>query len=184
VINDILDMSRLETGEVELSESACNVEELFESAKRIIHSRMESRGIKFSSEVAPRLPRIHADKRKVKQILVNLLSNAVKFTAPGGRVKLAAFVGDDGGLVLTIEDNGIGIAAEQIERVMEPFAQVEADLDRRFEGIGMGLPLSRGLARLHGGDLMLESMPGKGTKAIVVFPPERSIESGHLTAVK
>jgi PAS domain S-box-containing protein len=184
VINDILDMSRLETGEVELSESACNVEELFESAKRIIHSRMEARGIKFKCEVAPRLPRINADKRKVKQILVNLLSNAVKFTAPGGRVRLTAVIGDDGGVMLTVEDNGIGIAAEQIERVMEPFAQVEADLDRRFEGIGMGLPLSRALARLHGGDIALESTVGRGTKAIVLFPPERSIESGHLTAVK
>ncbi|MES1152293.1 MAG: ATP-binding protein, partial [Dongia sp.] len=146
--------------------------------------RMESRGIKFACEIAPRLPRVHADKRKLKQILVNLLGNAAKFTPAGGRVKLSAFVGEDGGLVVTIEDNGIGIAPEQIERVMEPFAQVEADLDRRFEGIGMGLPLSRGLARLHGGDLMLESTPGKGTKAIVVLPPERSIESGHLTAVK
>ncbi len=93
-------------------------------------------------------------------------------------------MGDDGGMTLTVEDNGIGIAPEQIERVMEPFAQVEADLDRRFEGIGMGLPLSRGLARLHGGELVLESTPGKGTKAIVLLPPERSIESGHLTAVK
>jgi PAS domain S-box-containing protein len=184
VINDILDMSRIETGEVELSEAACNVEELLESAKRIIHGRLEARGIKFSCDVAPRLPRVHADKRKMKQILVNLLSNAVKFTAPGGRVKLSAFVGDDGGINLTVEDNGIGIAPEQIDRVMEPFAQVEADLDRRFEGIGMGLPLSRGLARLHGGDLFLESTPGKGTKAIVVLPPDRSIGSGHLTAVK
>ena len=184
VINDILDMSRLETGEVELSEAACNVEELFESAKRIIHSRVEARGIKFSIEIAPRLPRIHADKRKMKQILVNLLSNAVKFTSPGGRVNLSAAVADDGAVHLTVEDNGIGIAPEQIERVMEPFAQVEADLDRRFEGVGMGLPLSRGLARLHGGDLLLESAPGKGTKAIIVLPPDRSIESGHLTAVK
>jgi signal transduction histidine kinase len=177
-------MSRIETGEVELHEAACNVEELFESAKRIIHGRMEARGIKFKSVLAPRLPRIHADKRKMKQILVNLLSNAVKFTSPGGRVKLSAMVADDGGLMMIVEDNGIGIAPEQIDRVMEPFAQVEADLDRRFEGIGMGLPLSRGLARLHGGDLLLESTPGKGTTATVILPPDRSIESSHLTAVK
>jgi len=184
VINDILDMSRLETGEVGLHEAACNVEELFESARRIVHGRMEARGIRFSSEVQPRLPRIHADKRKMKQILVNLLGNAVKFTAPGGRVRLTAEVADDGGVTLAVDDNGIGIAPDQIERVMEPFAQVEADLDRRFEGIGMGLPLSRALARLHGGELTLESTPGKGTRAIVTLPPERSIEGSHLQAVK
>jgi signal transduction histidine kinase len=184
VINDILDMSRIETGEVELHEAACNVEDLFESVKRIVHSRMEARAIKFSTEIAPRLPRVHADKRKMKQILVNLLDNAVKFTPPGGRVKLAAGTGGDGGVVLVVEDNGIGIAPDQLERVMEPFAQVEADLDRRFEGIGMGLPLSRGLARLHGGDLVLESAPGKGTRAIVILPFDRSIEGSHLQAVK
>jgi PAS domain S-box-containing protein len=184
VINDILDMSRIETGEVELHEAACNIEELFESARRIVHSRMEARAIKFSADLSPRLPRINADKRKIKQILVNLLGNAVKFTAPGGRVRLAATMGPEGGIVITVEDNGIGIAPEHLDRVMEPFAQVEADLDRRFEGIGMGLPLSRGLARLHGGDLALESSVGKGTRATVTLPPERSIEGGHLQAVK
>ncbi len=184
VINDILDMSRIETGEVELHEAACNVEELFESARRIVHSRMEARAIKFSSDVALRMPRIHADKRKMKQILVNLLGNAVKFTAPGGRVRLSASINPDGGVMITVEDSGIGIAPEHLERVNEPFAQVEADLDRGFEGIGMGLPLSRGLARLHGGDLALESQVGKGTRATVSLPPERSIEGGHLQAVK
>jgi PAS domain S-box-containing protein len=184
VINDILDMSRIETGEVELHEAACNVEELFESARRIVNSRIEARGIRFTCEIAPRLPRLHADKRKMKQILVNLLSNAVKFTEPGGRVKLSAALAEGGGLKLMVEDNGIGIAAEHLDKVMEPFAQVEADLDRRFEGIGMGLPLSRGLARLHGGDLILESRPGTGTRAIVTLPAERVIEGHHLTAVK
>jgi PAS domain S-box-containing protein len=184
VINDILDMSRIETGEVELHEAACNIEELFESARRIVHSRMEARAIKFSADLSPRLPRINADKRKMKQILVNLLGNAVKFTAPGGRVRLAATIGAEGGVTITVEDNGIGIAPEHLERVMEPFAQVEADLDRRFEGIGMGLPLSRGLARLHGGDLQLESTVGRGTRATVTLPPERLIEGGHLQAVK
>jgi PAS domain S-box-containing protein len=184
VINDILDMSRIETGEVELHEAACNIEELFESAQRIVHTRVEARGIKLSVDLSPRLPRVHADKRKMKQILVNLLGNAVKFTPPGGRVRLTASLGSDGGVVLAIEDNGIGIPADQLERVMEPFAQVEADLDRRFEGVGMGLPLSRGLARLHGGDLALESQPGKGTRAVITLPPERSIETSHLQAVK
>jgi signal transduction histidine kinase len=145
---------------------------------------MEARAIKFSSDVALRMPRVHADKRKMKQILVNLLGNAVKFTAPGGRVRLSASITPDGGVTIMVEDNGIGIAPEHLERVMEPFAQVEADLDRRFEGIGMGLPLSRGLARLHGGDLALESQVGKGTCATVTLPPERSIEGGHLQAVK
>ena len=101
-----------------------------------------------------------------------------------GAEEIMCMKGPDGGVMLMVEDNGIGIAPEHLERVMEPFAQVEADLDRRFEGIGMGLPLSRGLARLHGGDLALESQVGKGTRAIVTLPPERSIEGGHLQAVK
>ena len=183
-INDILDVSRIEAGNVELHESAVNIEELFESAARLIRDRLDTAGLKLVVDLPSRLPRLHGDKRKVKQILVNLLANAVKFTQPGGRVKLSAGVGENGGLKMTVEDTGIGIAPEQLQAVMEPFAQVETDLDRRFEGLGLGLPLSRGLARLHGGDLVLESQPGKGTTAILTMPPERSIEGNHLTAVK
>ena len=183
-INDILDVSRIEAGNVELHESAVNIEELFESAARLIRDRLDNAGLKLVVDLPSRLPRLHGDKRKVKQILVNLLANAVKFTPAGGHVKLSAGIGENGGLRLVVEDTGIGIAPEQLQAVMEPFAQVETDLDRRFEGLGLGLPLSRGLARLHGGDLVLESQPGKGTTATLTLPPERSIESTHLTAVK
>jgi signal transduction histidine kinase len=183
-INDILDVSRIEAGNVELHESAVNIEELFESAARLIRDRLDNAGLKLVVDLPGRLPRLHGDKRKVKQILVNLLANAVKFTPAGGRVKLSAGVAENGGLRLVVEDTGIGIAPNHLQAVMEPFAQVETDLDRRFEGLGLGLPLSRGLARLHGGDLVLESQPGKGTTAILTLPPERSIEGNHLTAVK
>jgi PAS domain S-box-containing protein len=183
-INDILDVSRIEAGNVELHESAVNIEELFESAARLIRDRLDNAGLKLVVDLPSRLPRLHGDKRKVKQILVNLLANAVKFTPAGGRVKLSAGVAENGGLRLVVEDTGIGIAPNHLQAVMEPFAQVETDLDRRFEGLGLGLPLSRGLARLHGGDLVLESQPGKGTTAILTLPPDRSIEGNHLTAVK
>jgi signal transduction histidine kinase len=169
VINDILDMSRIETGEVELHEAACNVEELFESARRIVHSRMEARAIKFSADLSPRLPRIHADKRKMKQILVNLLSNAVKFTSPGGRIELEGAAVDNE-VHIRVRDTGRGIIADQLAHVFEPFVQVDSQLTRTQEGVGLGLAISRDLARGMGGDLTAESTPGVGSEFTLTLP--------------
>ncbi len=120
------------------------------------------------------LPRLYADKRKLKQMLLNLLSNAIKFTHQGGAVHLFARVADDGGLELRIRDTGIGIAADQIELVLAPFGQVDSALAREHQGTGLGLPLVKALVELHGGHLILESEPEAGTNISLCFPPERT----------
>lgn len=184
IINDILDVSRIENGQVEINESACNIEELFESVARLIQDRLQAQGLALTIDLPARLPRLHADKRKLKQILANLLANAVKFTPRGGRITLGAGLNRAGDLILTVTDTGIGIAMEDIDRVMNPFSQADSGLNRKYEGTGLGLTLSLGLARLHGGDLRLESTLGEGTRAVVTLPASRVIDGSHLTPVK
>ncbi|HIP79915.1 MAG TPA: ATP-binding protein [Kiloniellaceae bacterium] len=119
------------------------------------------------------LPRLRADERKLKQVLLNLLSNAIKFTPQEGTIELAARRDPDGSFVFQVSDTGIGIAEDDIPRAFAPFEQVDSRLNRQFEGTGLGLPLSAGFVKLHGGRLDLESEPGVGTRAIVRLPPER-----------
>ncbi|MBK8161038.1 MAG: PAS domain S-box protein [Rhodospirillaceae bacterium] len=184
IINDILDVSRIENGQADINESACNIEELFDSVSRLIQDRLQAQGLALTLDLPARLPRVHADKRKLKQILANLLANAVKFTPRGGRITLGAGVMRSGDIALTVTDTGIGIALEDIDRVMHPFSQADSGLNRKYEGTGLGLTLSLGLAKLHGGDLRLESTLGEGTRAIVTLPASRVIDGSHLTPVK
>ena len=184
IINDILDVSRIENGQAEINESACNIEELFDAVARLIQERLQAQGLDLRVDLPARLPRVHADKRKLKQILANLLANAVKFTPRGGRITLSASMARSGDLVLCVSDTGIGIATEDIDRVMHPFSQADAGLNRKYQGTGLGLTLSLGLAKLHGGDLHLESTLGEGTRAIVTLPASRVIDGNHLTPVK
>lgn len=184
IINDILDVSRIENGQAEINESVCNLGELVDSVSRLVQERLQTQGLDLAVQLPARLPRVQADKRKLKQILANLLANAVKFTPRGGRITITAGVTPAGDMELTVRDTGIGISAEDIERVMHPFAQADSGLNRKYEGTGLGLSLSLGLARLHGGDLRLESVPGNGTDAIVTLPASRIIDGSHLTTVK
>ncbi len=116
------------------------------------------------------LPKLRADRRMLKQILVNLLSNAVKFTPQGGRVTVSAHCDPVAGFALTVADTGIGIALEDIPKALARFEQVDAKLDRRYEGTGLGLPLSKAFVELHGGSLELESEVGVGTTVTIRFP--------------
>ncbi len=128
------------------------------------------------------MPLLRADERKLKQILVNLLSNAIKFTEAGGKVGLRAWCHEDSGHVFQIADTGIGIALEDIPKALAPFQQVEGDLDRRHEGTGLGLPLTKALVEMHGGSLDLQSQAGAGTTVTVHFPAERIIS--QLRAIR
>ncbi|MDY0882255.1 ATP-binding protein [Dongia soli] len=184
IINDVLDVSRIEAGKVQLMESVVNLEEVFDSVLRLVRERQTEAGLTMDIALPSRPPRLNADKRKLKQILINLIGNAIKFTPEGGNIKLSARLLDQGGLEIVVSDNGIGIASEDIERVLQPFVQADSALHRKFDGAGLGLPLSRGLARLHGGDLVLDSTPGRGTRAIVILPPERVMDGPQLTQVK
>ncbi len=126
-------------------------------------------------EIADRLPMLRADERKIKQILLNLLSNAVKFTPEGGSVTTTARIERNGRLALGVADTGIGIAAKDMAAVMAPFGQVDSTLARRYEGTGLGLPLTKSLVDLHDGELDLSSEVGHGTTVTVRFPAARVI---------
>ena len=174
LINDLLDLSKIEAGKFVLQEDICDVFEIAESAVRVMAERAQKAGVKFEQQFAD-LPPIRADERKIKQILLNLLSNAVKFTPQGGTVRISAGVDGAGGVTLAVADTGIGIAPHQLERVMEPFGQVENIMTRTHAGTGLGLPLCKALVELHGGTLALESEVGSGTTVTVVLPKERSL---------
>jgi signal transduction histidine kinase len=126
-------------------------------------------GLQLVREIAPGLPRLRGDTRRLRQVLLNLLNNATKFTEAGGTVTLRAFRTTDG-LTMEVQDTGIGIEAKDLERVFEPFTQLDSALSRRFPGSGLGLHLCRSLTQAQGGALILESTPGVGTIARVTFP--------------
>jgi signal transduction histidine kinase len=170
VVNDILDLSKLEVGEFELQVENVDVVETVETALRIVGERARRAGIKVDASIAPALPPMRGDARRVRQILLNLLSNSIKFTENGGAVWVSAGSAGDGGIELSVADTGIGIAAEDLERAMAPFGQVDGKLNRKYEGTGLGLPLAKSLTELHGGSFRLESAVGRGTTVTLRFP--------------
>ncbi len=173
VINDILDMSRVEAGKLQLTESEVEVNELFDAAVRLVADSAAAGAVHLERRIAPELPRIIADERILKQILLNLLSNAVKFTPAGGRIILSAALEPDDWLNVSVADTGIGIAADKIEKVLAPFVQAENPMQRRYKGVGLGLPLVKAMTEQHGGRFTLRSVPGQGTTTTVLLPPSR-----------
>jgi PAS domain S-box-containing protein len=173
LINDILDVAKIEAGAHELREEEVDPYDVVSAVERLVAERAKKAELTLTIDLPPGLPRLKADERKLKQVLLNLMSNAIKFTPEDGRVALAARRASDGGFVFEVSDSGIGIAAEDIPRAFAPFEQVDSRLSRQFEGTGLGLPLSDGFVKLHGGRLDLDSTPGKGTRAIVHLPAER-----------
>jgi signal transduction histidine kinase/FixJ family two-component response regulator len=168
LINDILDLSKIEAGRMELELERLELAELLESCARLVRERAVRAGLDLTLEVVPGLS-VSGDKRKLKQVIVNLLSNAVKFTPSGGRVTLKAHPlrrgADvrDGDIEISVEDSGIGIPLEDQERLFTPFTQVDGSLARRHEGTGLGLALSKRLTELHGGVIEVRSTPGQGS---------------------
>jgi signal transduction histidine kinase len=175
IINDLLDLSRVEAGRTQLNESEVDVGEAVAACLRVIGERAEEGAIVISETVAADLPRLWCDARMLKQILINMLSNAVKFTPPGGSVTVSARTAAKGGLLLEIADTGIGIAEADIPKAMTPFQQIDNPMSRRFPGTGLGLPLTKSLVELHGGSFSLRSQPGVGTTVTIGFGPERVV---------
>jgi PAS domain S-box-containing protein len=175
IVNDILDLSRIEAGVTELEEAEIDLDELCAVCLRTVEGRARTAKLCLGVDLSAGLPPLWADPRLVKQILINLLSNAVKFTPPGGTVRLSAHLRSGNGLSLAVEDSGIGIAAEDLDRVIEPFMQVEGDLARRFEGVGLGLALCKRFAELHGATLAISSELGRGTRVDIHFPAARTL---------
>ncbi len=170
LINDILDLSKVESGRDELIEEDIAVADLAQSVMRLIAQRARDGSVSLKSDVPAELPHLYADERKLKQILMNLLANAVKFTAPGGTVGLKAWYQPQSGHLFQVTDTGIGIAPEDVPKALSRFQQVDGDLNRRFEGTGLGLPLTKALVEQHGGTLELHSEVEVGTIVTISLP--------------
>ncbi|GEM_PF-1944113 len=170
LINDILDVSAIEAGQMELHKTDMRLEELAESCLRLVNDRAQRGDVKLINSVDTTLPDILADERRLKQIILNLLSNAVKFTPGDGSVELTGSLDQSGNLLITVRDSGIGMDEAGLEKAMTPFGQVDGSLARQREGTGLGLPLTLGLVELHGGTMEIESTPLVGTTISVRLP--------------
>jgi len=173
VINDILDIAKIEAGQLDLREDAFDSGRALDACISMLANRAEEAGVHLIREGGESQASIWGDEKKFKQIVLNLLSNAIKFTPKGGNVTLSIGIEGEGGFELRVSDTGIGIAKEDLEKALAPFSQVDNVQQRNYEGTGLGLPISRALAELHGGSLEIESEPGLGTTVTVRLPSER-----------
>ncbi|HET7671628.1 MAG TPA: HAMP domain-containing sensor histidine kinase, partial [Burkholderiales bacterium] len=169
LINDILDLSKIEAGRMDLEISSFHLPTAISNAMTLIRERAQRHGIQLGVEVDPRLGEFQADERKFKQIMLNLLSNAVKFTPDGGRVDVSARL-DTTKVEIAVKDTGIGIAPEDHTAVFEEFKQVGRDYTRKAEGTGLGLALTKRFVELHGGGISLASSPGNGSTFTLTLP--------------
>ena len=172
LINDILDLSKIDSGTVELSIQKLDVAKLMDECLSLLAPRAEEAQVSLERNFMTAPPTIKGDARRLKQVFLNLLSNAIKFTPAGGSVTTQiASAGTDGRTItITITDTGVGIAAEDIPKVLSEYGQAEHGLDHLIEGTGLGLPISKKLVQLQGGQLPLDSTPGEGTAITVTMP--------------
>jgi len=176
VINDMLDIAKLQSGMTELRLQRVPSHGIVESAVRIVRKRAEEAGVALELAIPPDMPIIEVDHLRMRQVLLNLLSNAIKFTPDGGKVSVIA-ERHDAALAITVRDTGIGMAPEDIPRALQPFVQVDNSLARRHGGTGLGLPLAKLFVDLHGGQFTIRSALGKGTSVTIVLPTSVAIAS-------
>lgn len=176
IINDILDLSKLESGKVELRKTAFPVRDVVASCIGLIRERAYQDGLELEIDLRGPLTLV-ADKRYVKQMLLNLLSNAMKFTPKHGKIVVRAARTDAGGCRIEVSDTGIGMTADDIETALKPFGQVDSPYTRKHSGSGLGVPLVKTLVERHGGSMEIESAPGQGTTVSLIFPPDDIV--GH-----
>jgi two-component system cell cycle sensor histidine kinase PleC len=170
LINDLLDVAKIEAGKMDIEPSALDVRRTFDTALKIMSTKTREKHQDLIIDIDVSTPPLYADERALRQILINLVSNAVKFTPERGRISVVTSQARDGDFQIMVEDNGPGIPREKLDRIFTPFSQVDNRYDRQAGGTGLGLALVRGLAELHGGRAWLESEYGKGCRAYVVLP--------------
>jgi signal transduction histidine kinase len=175
IINDILDLSKAESGKIDLSDDVFDLRDILRSVNQLTAVRLQESGLEQAIDLADDLPPLRGDERKTKQVLLNLITNAMKFTPGGGRITVTGRFDPEDGVAVTVADTGIGIPESDLERVLKPFEQVDSSLSRQHQGTGLGLPLVKAIMEMHGGRLRLHSTLGAGTAVTVVFPPERAI---------
>lgn len=170
VINDILDISKMQSGRYTLDARELSLEEILQAVYSTNRSAAREAGVSLDLEVTANLPAIRGDASKLQQAFNNLISNAVKFTLRGGSVKIEAVRLTDGNMAVMIHDTGVGMSPEELNIAMTPFGQVDGSRSRWREGTGLGLPIARSLIELHGGEIKMKSEKGKGTSVAVVLP--------------
>lgn len=178
IINTILDFSKAEAGHYELDDEELALRSQFEFFLRALQPQAEASGVELTADLTHADFNVIADPTAFKRMVMNILSNALKFTDRGGRVVLAAKPHDDGALSIVVTDTGIGIADEHLERVFQPFYQVQSTADRNYEGTGLGLAIVKSMAELHGAHVQIDSTPGSGTSVALTFPPKRVEATG------
>ncbi|MBM3546404.1 MAG: hypothetical protein FJX54_05600 [Alphaproteobacteria bacterium] len=175
VISDVLDTARIQSGDMRLGDEPVEIGPVIRDCVGMIADRAKLGGVAVAAEYAADLPRFRADPVRLKQILTNLLTNAVKFTPSGGRVAVRADLDGDGRLLISVMDTGIGMSRDEIQIALTPFGQIANPMTRAHDGTGLGLPLAKTLAELHGGDLDIVSTPGHGTAVTVTLPARRRV---------
>jgi two-component system cell cycle sensor histidine kinase PleC len=175
LINEILDLSRIEAGRYELNEESVSLTAIVEDCHHLLKIRASNRGITIHEAFEPDLPRLWADERAIRQICLNLLSNAIKFTPQGGEIWLKVGWTASGGQYMSVKDTGSGIAEEEIPIVLASFGQGSNSIKSAEQGAGLGLPIAKSLVDLHGGTFTLKSKLRIGTEVVVTFPPERVV---------
>lgn len=174
IINEVLDMSKIEAGRVELDEEFFDIAHLSSSVARMMDSRAFSSGVKLEEEFNTDIPAVYADPRLIRQVLINLIGNAIKYSKSQGAIKIHGHVDPQGNLKLIVEDDGVGIPRSRIREALEPFGQVNMSAESNsIQGTGLGLPLAKAMIELHNGSFELESDIDQGTKVIMTLPASR-----------
>jgi PAS domain S-box-containing protein len=179
LINDILDLSKLEAGKLDLRETAVALPKIVENCLTLLRNRATAGDVTLVTDIPPDLPALRADERSVKQVLLNLLSNAVKFTPRGGSVTTALAYTPRDGFSISVTDTGIGMTPEDIKIALSPFGQIDSQIAREHHGTGLGLPICRSLIELHGGELIVTSEPNVGTTMAAHFPANRAVHGSE-----
>ncbi len=177
LINEILDLSRIEAGRYNMAERNISLSYLGAECMRLMQLRARKRGVELLAQFEPGLPEIYADEKAIRQIWLNLASNSIKFTPSGGQVLFATRRENGGCVSLVVRDTGVGIAADEVEQILSPFNQGAIARVQAEEGAGLGLPIVRGLAELHGARLSIRSRIRMGTEIAIIFPPERVLNN-------
>jgi len=173
LVNDVLDLAKLEAGKLEIRETDIVIRELVEDCLSLVRGKADAGKVRLSHALSLELPCVRGDARAVKQVLLNFLSNAVKFTAEGGQVSVTSWLAQGGTACIAVKDSGIGMTKGEVEVALSPFGQIDTMIARKHEGTGLGLPICKSLMELHGGEIVIESEPGVGTTLTARFPAER-----------
>ncbi|MBT5242644.1 MAG: PAS domain-containing protein [Rhodospirillaceae bacterium] len=173
LIDDILDVSAIEAGELSVDEVAVDIEDIISACQRLVEQRAAAAGVCIYLKVPNAIPPLFIDERRIKQIILNLLTNSIKFTPEGGSITIESGLNDKGDLLVSVADTGIGMTDEDISIALTQFGQVDQSLIRNNEGTGLGLPITKSLVEMHDGSMEISSTPGEGTKVRLTFPSTR-----------